>query len=62
MICSRCHEVKDRGNIEGVNFICSDCTVQEQVIRANMNRREVLPDGRIRYPEGHIIVPVEEES
>ena len=60
-LCSRCYELSDKGVYRGMNFICGKCLQKEAAIAASMDRREVLPDGRVRYPGGHILVIPKEE-
>lgn len=63
-VCKICGEWKKRGKRQGLNFTCSDCLAK---INANSrklgDRRERLPDGRIRYPYGNVIaLPREAEK
>lgn len=60
-VCCRCYEVKEKGRREGLNFTCDGCLAIERTAASQMNRREKLADGRVKYPCGHVMVVPEEE-
>lgn len=62
-LCSRCHELSDKGIWQGMNFVCGKCLQKEATIASQIDRRVTLPDGRIKYPCGHImVIPKEGEA
>jgi hypothetical protein len=54
-VCARCHEVAEKGKQQGRNFVCQSCLTKESLARSSVDRREVLPDGSVKYHCGNIV-------